>query len=121
MYKQDKNRRNYNILNSDYESFQKIIDLTDNEKRSFRDEYGCMESMSKNGIDENYAKAFLDYVGYDFKNKDIKLETYITSKGLGTETWNMKKLEEANYQQDMNKVLSYVSEIFDKTVKFDRK
>ena len=34
MYKQDKNRRNYNILNSDYESFQKIIDLTDNEKRS---------------------------------------------------------------------------------------
>lgn len=117
MYKQDKNRRNYNILNSDYESFQKIIDLTDNEKRAFRDEYGFMESMSKNGIDENYAKAFLDYVGYDFKNKDIKLETYITSKGLGTETWNMKKLEEANYQQEMNKVLSYVSEVFDKEVK----
>lgn len=117
MYKQDKDRRNYNILNSDYESFQKIIDLTDNEKRAFRDEYGFMESMSKNGIDEKYAKAFLDYVGYDFKNKDIKLETYITSKGLGTETWNMKKLEEANYQQEMNKVLSYVSEVFDKEVK----
>lgn len=117
MYKQDKNRRNYNILNSDYESFQKIIDLTDNEKRSFGDEYSFMKSMSKNGIDENYAKAFLDYVGYDFKNKDIKLETYITSKGLGTETWNMKKLEEANYQQEMNKVLSYVSEVFDKEVK----
>ena len=94
MYKQDKDRRNYNILNSDYESFQKIIDLTDNEKRSFGDEYSFMKSMSENGIDENYAKAFLDYVGYDFKNKDIKLETYITSKGLGTETWNMKKLEE---------------------------
>ena len=69
MYKQDKDRRNYNILNSDYESFQKIIDLTDNEKRSFGDEYSFMKSMSENGIDENYAKAFLDYVGYDFKNK----------------------------------------------------
>lgn len=110
IYKQEKQRKDYNILNSDYEKFQKIIDLTDSTNRNFTDDNSFIQSMSENGIDESYSKAFLDYVGYDFNNKDIKLETYITSKGLGTESWQMKKLEEANYQQEMNKVLSFVSE-----------
>lgn len=113
IYKQEKQRKDYNILNSDYEKFQKIIDLTDSTNRNFTDDNSFIQSMSENGIDESYSKAFLDYVGYDFNNKDIKLETYITSKGLGTESWQMKKLEEANYQQEMNKVISFVSEKYD--------
>ena len=117
IYKQEKQRKDYNILNSDYEKFQKIIDLTDSTNRNFTDDNSFIQNMSENGIDESYSKAFLDYVGYDFNNKDIKLETYITSKGLGTESWKMKKLEEANYQQEMNKVLSFVSEKYDNYTK----